>query len=280
MRPPSSDRPLSSAARAALWQPVREQLAELAASDPRHLRFGARAHRYLLRPPLAPDRVEHLEREAGVSLPADYRDFVLELGDGGAGPALGLWPLDDPRQLATLAGPCLLGDEERAPPAPGTPWGGVVALGQLGCGHVVYLIVSGARRGQVWLDAPTVGVVAPIAAHFIAYYTSWLTALRDGRWPDAHVPPGACALAQGLSGYLGVMERRLGVAQGQLAGEPLRQALSALGPGSIQLITEQSRTAMLPSGTPVAPCLSCEQLLLSLAAQGLDRAAVAAPPAR
>lgn len=245
-------------------------MAALARRDPGLRRFGAATHRYRLAPPLAPERLAHLERAANVRLPDDYRDFVLTLGDGGAGPYHGLWPLDDPRQLAALAGECALGER-----AWGEPWRGVVALGHLGCGHVAFLVVSGPRRGQVWLDAATVGVVAPIAPHFIAYYTQWLQALEQGQWPAAHVPPGACALAQGLSGYLGVVERRLGLGEGELAGAELRQALEALGPGSIRLETEDSRTAMLPAGTPVAPCLSCEQLLAALGEHGLDRAAVA-----
>lgn len=263
-----------AARRAELWQPVREALAQLAAADPRRVCFGASAHGYRLRPPLSQARMEELEQAAGVRLPDDYRDFVLELGDGGAGPYHGLWPLDDPRQLAALPGVCLLG--EASPPA-GEPWRGAVALGHLGCGHVVYLVVSGPRRGQVWLDAATVGVVAQIAPHFIAYYAAWLRALQDGQWPLTHVPPGACALAQGISGYLAVTERRLGLADGELAGDALREALRALGPGSIVVESEGSRTAMLPERTVVAPCLACEQLLLGLAEQGLDRAAVGAP---
>lgn len=258
--------------RAQLWRPVGEAVASLGRKDPGLRRFGAAAHRYQLAPPLAAERLAQLERAANVRLPDDYRDFVLTLGDGGAGPYYGLWPLDDPRQLAGLAGECELGQRPW-----GGPWRGVVALGHLGCGHVAFLVVSGPLRGQVWLDAATVGVVAPIAPHFVAYYTQWLQALEQGQWPAAHVPPGACALAQGISGYLGVVERRLGLAEGELAGAELRAALEALGPGSIRLATEDSRTELLPVGTPVAPCLACEQLLAALAEQGLDRAAVAGP---
>lgn len=256
--------------RASLWHPIGEAVAALARRDPGLRRFGAATHRYRLAPPVTPEQLARLERAANVRLPDDYRDFVLTLGEHGAGPYYGLWPLDDPRQGAALAGECELGQR-----APGAPWRGVVALGHLGCGHVAFLVVTGPQRGQVWLDAATVGVIAPIAPHFVAYYTQWLEALEQGQWPAAHVPPGACALAQGISGYLEVVERRRGLGAGELAGAELRQALEALGPGSIRLETEGSRTAMLPAGTPVAPCLACEQLLEALGEQGLDRAAVA-----
>ncbi len=272
-QPRSPDAAPHELPRAELWQPVREALAALAGSDPRRVRFGAAAHGYALRAPLGAARLEEIERAAQVRLPDDYRDFVLELGDGGAGPYYGLWPLDDPRQLETLRGPFV------EPPPPGHRWRGVVALGHLGCGHVAFLVVDGARRGQVWLAATAAGVVTQIAPHFLGYYTAWLRALGDGHWPPGHVPPGVCPLAQGLSGYLAAVEARLGLAEGGLAGAPLSQALSALGPGSISLVSEHGASAMLPEQTPVAPCLVCEQLLLGLSEHGLDRAAVAPAPA-
>jgi cytidine deaminase len=143
----------------------------------------------------------------------------------------------------------------------------------------VYLVVSGPRRGQVWLDAEPVGVVACIASHFIAFFTAWLAALQQAEWPAAQLPAGRCALAQALSGYLGVVEQRLGLAAGALGERELREALSALGPGSVQVVADASRSPLLPRDTVVAPCLACEQLLSGLAEHGMARSALAAPGA-
>jgi hypothetical protein len=286
--------PATPRARAALWAPVAASLQRLASTDPRWLRFGAAHHRYQLRPPLSQARLAEIEAAAQLRLPEDYRDFVLALGDGGAGPYYGILALDQPAQLGQLGGDCGLGagPTSTAPasaptsPAPGEAsaptsapalWRGVVALCHLGCGYLAYLVIAGPRRGQVWLDAAPVGVVACIAPHFISFYTGWLSALEQGEWPAAHVPPGRCALAQALSGYLGVVEQRLGRARGELGGAEFREALAALGPGSIQVVADASRSPVLPDHTVVAPCLVCEQLLLGLAEHGLARAALAVP---
>lgn len=99
----------------------------LGTSDPKRLRFGASVHRYELRPVLTDLRVAELEAAAGVRLPDDYRDFLLEVGDGGAGPSYGLVPFDQGEQLAIMQGvfsprgiePLELPAKERAPSEPG-----------------------------------------------------------------------------------------------------------------------------------------------------------------
>lgn len=258
--------------RAALWRPIRLALAELAAADPRHKRFGAAAHRYRLRPPLSEARLAELEAGAGVHLPADYRDFLLELGDGGAGPYFGLAPLDQPAQLAQLGGAF-------APPAGAggqAPWRGTALLSHLGCGYLAHLVVDdGPHRGEVWLDLGSVAPPARIAPHFIAFYTAWIKALHLAEWPPEHVPPGRCALAQALSGYLGHVEQRLGKPAGSLDEAELRAAFAALGPGAIQIVAETRSYPPVAAAEPlVDPCLSCERMLLSLADQGLARQVV------
>jgi hypothetical protein len=258
--------------RAALWRPLRAAVAEQAAADPRHKRFGAAQHRYELRPPLSEARLLEIEAASGCRLPPDYRDFLLELGDGGAGPYYGLVPLDQPAQLAQLPGAFQPPGRDAAP----APWRGVALLSHLGCGYLAHLVVDdGPHRGEVWLDLGSVAPATRIAPHFLAFYTGWLQALQHHAWPLAHVEPGSCALAQALSGYLGHVEARLGKPPGSLDAAELSGALAALGRGAIQIVAETRSFAAL--GEPlVEPCLACEQLLLELAAHGLAREAVAA----
>src|SRR5437764_10506 len=75
-------------------------LGELDRRD-RHRRvFGSGSHQYKLNPPLAVSVIEAFEKRYDVSLPGDYRSFITEIGNGGAGPCYGVLPFgkdDDDR---------------------------------------------------------------------------------------------------------------------------------------------------------------------------------------
>ena len=66
-----------------------------------------RTSNWLLNPPASEETVKLVESHLGVSLPTDYRRFVLEAGDGGAGPYSGLLPLRwrNPATTAVSASP-------------------------------------------------------------------------------------------------------------------------------------------------------------------------------
>lgn len=55
--------------------------------------FGAAFHRFSVNEPLAEAEVVAFERKHGVVLPSDYRQFITEVGNGGAGPFCGIFPL-------------------------------------------------------------------------------------------------------------------------------------------------------------------------------------------
>ncbi len=57
--------------------------------------FGAEAHRYHLNPPVPEDFVRDVEEQCGFTLPEDYRRFITQVGDGGAGPDYGIAPFRD-----------------------------------------------------------------------------------------------------------------------------------------------------------------------------------------
>jgi hypothetical protein len=233
---------------------VRETLARLADGDRALRRFGARAHRYELAAPsdVAP----------AIALPDDLRAFVDGVGSGGAGPGYGWIP------LARAA-------EALVEPPPGfTVWTRALPLAHVGCGYVAALPLDGAHRGEVWIDARALGHIAPIAPTFSAWYLAWLDDLARGALPPASVPPGRCALALALSGYLAAVEQRLACPAGELAGAALRDALTALGPGAIAIAAEAAPSIYVP-GEPVDPCVACARLVEELAADGLARDVVA-----
>src|SRR5690348_299425 len=63
-------------------------------ADPRKA-FGAQAHGFQLHPPLLEQAVGEFETRHRVRLPADYRGFLTHVGNGGAGPAYGLFKLGE-----------------------------------------------------------------------------------------------------------------------------------------------------------------------------------------
>lgn len=68
-------------------------LSKLQADDPAFERFGAQAHHYQLFPPLAEADVAAFEASRRIRLPEDYRRFITTIGNGGAGPFYGVFPL-------------------------------------------------------------------------------------------------------------------------------------------------------------------------------------------
>jgi len=55
--------------------------------------FGANGHKFVLNPPAAEGDVISFERQHRVRLPDDYRYFISQIGNGGAGPYYGVFPL-------------------------------------------------------------------------------------------------------------------------------------------------------------------------------------------
>ncbi|HEU0037619.1 MAG TPA: hypothetical protein VFQ53_43710 [Kofleriaceae bacterium] len=232
---------------------TRETLAALAASDRGLRRFGARTHRYELAPPLPADQV--------AALPDDLRELASTVGAGGAGPYYGWLPLARVLDRPTTA------------PRGVSTWQRALPIAHLGCGYAAVLPLDGDARGEIWLDARSVGLVRPIAPSFTAFYLDWIDRLAHAAWPEGYVPDGVCPLPNALGGYLAHCEAELGVEPGRLSGPALRDALVRLGPGSIVIAAGAS--ALFLDDDPVDPCIVCARLVDQLAADGLARDVIA-----
>jgi hypothetical protein len=127
--------------------------------------FGSETHRYQLNPPLSPEEVDALERRHHFSLPDEYRTFITQLGDGGAGPDYGLFSLaaelrlsasalDHPFPFSTQTAQGVIaarrGGEQYAGVVPEEPTGGALPICNSGCGIYYYLVLNGEQRGTVW----------------------------------------------------------------------------------------------------------------------------------
>src|SRR5690348_11191124 len=76
-------------------QLIQEKLILLREQDRKFQVFASQAHKYRLYPRMSADHLRAVEREIGVRLPDGYRRFLLEVGNGGAGPYSGLIPLEE-----------------------------------------------------------------------------------------------------------------------------------------------------------------------------------------
>ena len=131
-------------------------VARLRILDRRRVAFGAGRYGYRFNAPLARAQVEAFEARYQVELPAAYRRFVTELGNGGPGPFYGVTPLDlDAPQLGQV-----FPYAEATPFDDDTPdaaWEGAipgaVEVGEYGCAAYFLLVLRGPRAGEVWWDA-------------------------------------------------------------------------------------------------------------------------------
>jgi hypothetical protein len=70
---------------------VAAALSALEARDDEGRVFGSGSHQYKLNPSIDEGTVAAFEQKHGVTLPDDYRHFITTIGNGGAGPAYGLF---------------------------------------------------------------------------------------------------------------------------------------------------------------------------------------------
>lgn len=147
--------------------------------DPLRWRFGARAHRYHLNPPISEKELASFEAEHRITLPDDYRSFLLEVGNGGAGPYYGLLPLGESLRSGDLSRPFPLTEacspENDNDDLPDPYLDGHLLLGTHGCGYWSFLVVTGPTAGTVWDDfLAGDGGLRPTGHTFASWYKAWL----------------------------------------------------------------------------------------------------------
>lgn len=126
-----------------------------------------------LRPHLTEKSVSEFEATHSLGLPADYRAFLLEIGNGGPGPGYGMSELRAPFPQTDLApqAPLLSKEVNR-----------LVQIAGLGCGMHWCLVVDGQDAGNVWYYDEDGFAPSEPRCGFLDWYEGWLMeTLRLGR---------------------------------------------------------------------------------------------------
>jgi hypothetical protein len=187
------------------WARIADKLAALRRADPGLEVYGASTHRYHLNPPLSEREVLAFEARARVTVPNEYRAYLLEFANGGAGPDNGVFPLDLSRDLDAwrldepFPVPTELAREVISRPQgkrflegfEGDELPGCMELSDGGCGIMAFLVFAGEQRGIVWYSG-AYNELHPSASDtgaqvgFLAWYEEWLdkrlAPAAVGRW--------------------------------------------------------------------------------------------------
>lgn len=242
---------------------IREKLTRVQRIKP--VGFGWEFHRYHLNPPLKERVLADFEHNHGVTLPTEFRRFVLEVGDGGAGPAYGLqtyedwgqWRSQQKTNTVALECPIQPGMGETQPLARRTSdtWHklllGTIEIVCEGCSFSIMLIVTGDYRGRV-VRVDTEDDGYPYVTDdpdFLAWYERWLDQLLWG-WDASNAGEGLPGTEQQmvallLEGSCSERDRREALRTLRRVNKPTqetkRAALAQLEAGCPKVVAEALR---------------------------------------
>lgn len=180
---------------------IRDLLEQARAKDSSLEAFGAHSHQYKLAAPASEAKIKKFEERFGFRLPEEYREFLLRMGDGGAGPYYGLYGLEklknelsDNSDYPVLEEMILypkMSDEDwdRAADPEGRrrgeevhPYAGILPIGSQGCTLMTGLALNGPYQGQViYYDEDFCGKPFFVREKgFLAWYERWLREVIAG----------------------------------------------------------------------------------------------------
>ena len=81
----------------------KQRIAELSHRNSIHRLFGSELHRFQISPCLTGSELGELESAYGISVPTEYRNYLLNFGNGGAGPGYGVVPFGPPAEPKTTS---------------------------------------------------------------------------------------------------------------------------------------------------------------------------------
>jgi HEAT repeat protein len=159
--------------------------------------FASDHHHFRLNPPLSEADLRRFETVHAIELPSCYRAFVQHVGNGGAGPYYGIYPLDKWNDFAEWVLDDVPSDflSRPSPLQPGRNVGletgsdadllsayqGTLSIGTQGCTYAMQLILSGPHRCRVaYVDADGQPPYVVRDPDFLSWYERWLDELLSG----------------------------------------------------------------------------------------------------
>ena len=168
--------------------------------------FGAANHKYNFNPCSTEDQIQDVEGKYHVQLPMNYREFLLHIGNGGAGPGHGLLTLQS--SLKETLFPHRKFDANEDTDYLAKPFhnnttefvlsgscSGSLVVADHGCTYTTNLVLSGMERGNVWLifqdhTPHTFSLADQSHVDFFTWYMKWLdvhiVALLAGEDPKSN----------------------------------------------------------------------------------------------
>jgi tetratricopeptide (TPR) repeat protein len=149
------------------------------------------------------------EREHKLSLPAEYRSYLIEIGDGGPG-FVRIQPLEgrSEEELSRAGKVFRVTNTSRVFPLKETALFGTLELGPTDDGVIAYLVVGGARAGEVWVDGTPADGSFAREGMFGELMTQWLDAMAAEASEDRAIHTVAALGDQGAERVAGEANTR------------------------------------------------------------------------
>ncbi|MFF2885944.1 SMI1/KNR4 family protein [Paenibacillus sp. NPDC057967] len=188
--------------------------------------FGASSHKYKVHEKLSAKELTDWEAKSGVTLPEPYKQFLTQVGNGGAGPYYGIYSLEKAASYTethALAATCILhpgmtkekwnqliepltSDEdisdEEYDAARDRVLGGMLCIGTQGCEYDMYLVLNGEYRGRIVYTSdfhPDHPFFFVYEDSFLDWYERWLDEMildYETSWFGSKMPGDEQALIQ------------------------------------------------------------------------------------
>ncbi|MEH2244611.1 SMI1/KNR4 family protein [Nostoc sp.] len=162
---------------------LKKKLTQLAILDATFQIFGSESHQYQFKPCLSNKDIQMFESRYNIILPSEYRNFLLEVGNGGVGPGYGLSGLSGIENEDVIPEKLYQENYEiLSQPFPLTEaWNdldlivknntgfvanndtyfddkfiqGTLTITNYGCGIYAMLVITGEQSGKIWIDDRT-----------------------------------------------------------------------------------------------------------------------------
>ena len=136
--------------------------------------------------PLEESNLEAFEKKHQVILPTGFRNYLLQIGNGGLGPDYGIYPMPSTQNLEGINQPWVdpnaynaMGEDDF-----GTSLGqtlikasrkGILYISDRGGGFSTFLVITGPNSGEVWYDKTVTDEGFALAAEdFLLWYEDWV----------------------------------------------------------------------------------------------------------